>query len=455
MLRCAQHDRFGFFNTFFAAPRVSALTNRLGWKAQPSSRATRRREQEDILAFCARDVHNSRMIERRVLLSRVRQAVRTNPVVVLYGPRQCGKTTLARQVARAAGAEYFDLEDPVSQRRLSEPMLALGELRGLVVIDEVQRQPGLFPVLRVLADRKPLPARFLILGSASPELLRQSSESLAGRIALVEMSGFDLSEVGLESVRRLWWRGRFPRSFLARTEAESRSWQENFIQTFLERDVREFGVQAPPAALRRLWMMLAHYHGQIRNASEVARSMGESHTTVKRHIDILTGALMVRQLQPWHENLGKRQVKSPKVYIRDTGLLHALLGVPSFRFLEGHPKLGASWEGFVIEELLQLVGERRAYFWATQSGAELDLLLLLDGARAGVEVKYADAPGITKSMRIALDDLGLQQLFVVYPGRDAYDLDKRVTVLPLQQLRARLTPRSHRLMQMPPAPPRA
>ena len=395
------------------------------------------------------------MIERRVLLSRVRQAVRTNPVIVLYGPRQCGKTTLARQVARAAAAEYFDLEDPVSQRRLSEPMLALGELRGLVVIDEVQRQPGLFPVLRVLADRKPLPARFLILGSASPGLLRQSSESLAGRIALVEMGGFDLSEVGLESVRRLWWRGRFPRSFLAKTEAESRSWQENFIQTFLERDIREFGVQAPPAALRRLWMMLAHYHGQVWNASEVARSLGESHTTVKRHLDILTGALMVRQLQPWHENLGKRQVKSPKVYIRDTGLLHALLGVPSFRFLEGHPKLGASWEGFVIEELLQLVGERRAYFWATQSGAELDLLLLLDGARFGVEVKYADAPGVTKSMRIALDDLGLQQLFVVYPGRDAYDLDKRVTVLPLQQIRARLAPRNHRSMQMPPAPPRA
>jgi hypothetical protein len=395
------------------------------------------------------------MIERRVLLSRVRQAIRTNPVVVLYGPRQCGKTTLARQVARAAAAEYFDLEDPVSQRRLSEPMLALGELRGLVVIDEVQRQPGLFPVLRVLADRKPLPARFLILGSASPESLRQSSESLAGRIALVEMGGFDLSEVGLESVRRLWWRGRFPRSFLARTEAESRSWQENFIQTFLERDIREFGVQAPPAALRRLWMMLAHYHGQVWNASELARSLGESHTTVKRHIDILTGALMVRQLQPWHENLGKRQVKSPKVYIRDTGLLHALLGVPSFRFLEGHPKLGASWEGFVIEELLQLVSERRAYFWATQSGAELDLLLLLDGARFGVEVKYADAPGITKSMRIALADLGLRQLFVVYPGRDTYELDKRVTVLPLKQIRARLMPRNHRLTQMPPAPPRA
>jgi len=395
-----------------------------------------------IIAFCADYDHNSGMIERRVLHSQVHQAIRGSPVVVLYGPRQCGKTTLARQVADAEAAEYFDLEDPVSQRRLSEPMLALRELRGLVVIDEVQRQPGLFPILRVLADRKPLLARFLILGSASPALLRQSSESLAGRIALVEMGGFNLSEVGLKDLRRLWWRGRFPRSFLAKSEAESRSWQENFIQTFLERDIRELGVQLPAVVLRRLWMMVAHYHGQIWNASELARSLGESHTTVKRHLDILTGALMVRQLPPWHENLGKRQVKSPKIYLRDTGLLHALLGVPSFRFLEGYPKLGASWEGFVIEEILDLVGERNGYFWGTQSGAELDLLLLVGGARYGVEFKYGDAPGITKSMRIALDDLKLRHLFVVYPGRDIYALDKRVTVLPIEQIRARLVSHS-------------
>jgi predicted AAA+ superfamily ATPase len=378
------------------------------------------------------------MIQRRELNKRVRQAIRRNPVVALYGPRQCGKTTLARQVAGAGTAEYFDLEDPVSQRRLSEPMLALRDLRGLVVIDEVQRQPGLFPILRVLADRKPLPARFLILGSASPELLRQSSESLAGRIGLVEMRGFDLSEVGAKDLRRLWWRGRFPRAFLARSEAACRSWQENFTQTFLERDIRQFGVQTPPVALRRLWMMLAHYHGQIWNASELARSLGESYNTVNRHLDILTGALMVRQLQPWHANLGKRQIKSPKVYIRDTGILHSLLGVPSFRFLEGHPKLGASWEGFVIEEILSLAGERNAYFWGTQSGAELDLLLFAGGVRYGVEVKYGDAPGITKSMRIALDDLELRHLFVVYPGREAYKLDKRVTALPLEQVTTRL-----------------
>ena len=365
-------------------------------------------------------------------------------MIALYGPRQCGKTTLARQIAEAGKAEYFDLEDPVSQRRLSEPMLALRDLRGLVVIDEVQRQPGLFPILRVLADRKPLPARFLILGSASPELLRQSSESLAGRIGLVEMGGFSLSEVGAKDLRRLWWRGRFPRPFLARSEAASRSWMENFTQTFLERDIRQFGVQTPPVALRRLWMMLAHYHGQIWNASELARSLGESYNTVNRHLDILTGALMVRQLQPWHANLGKRQIKSPKVYIRDSGLLHSLLGVPSFRFLEGHPKLGASWEGFVIEEILSSVGERNAYFWGTQSGAELDLLLFAGGARYGVEIKYSDAPGITKSMHIALDDLELRHLFVVYPGHEVYELGKRVTALPLEQIRTRLGLRGHR-----------
>lgn len=377
------------------------------------------------------------MIQRHALVDQVRRALRANAVVVLYGPRQCGKTTLAREVAQAATSSYFDLENPVDQRRLSEPMLALGQLRGLVVIDEVQRQPGLFPVLRVLADRRPLRARFLILGSASPDLLRQSSESLAGRVALVEMGGFDVSEVGAEEVRRLWWRGRFPRAFLARTEAETRSWQENFIRTFLERDIREFGVSVPPVTLRRLWMMLAHYHGQIWNASELSRSLGESHTTVKRHLDILTGALVVRQLQPWHENLGKRQVKSPKIFVRDTGLLHALLGLPSLRSLEGHPKVGASWEGFVLEEILRLVGERHAYFWATQAGAELDLLLLAGDVRYGVEVKYGDAPGMTKSMRIALDDLRLRQLFVVYPGHVAYDLDKRVTVLPLEHVRTR------------------
>ncbi len=382
------------------------------------------------------------MLDRTIVERQVRRAIRTNPVTALYGPRQCGKTTLARTIAHTgahtARAEYFDLEDPVSLRRLADPMTALRPLRGLIVIDEVQRQPELFPILRVLADRQPLPARFLLLGSASPELLRQGSETLAGRIAFVEMGGFRLSEVEASALRRLWWRGGLPRSFLAPSDAAGRAWLENFIRTFLERDIREFGVQIPAATLRRLWSMLAHYHGQIWSASEISRSLGEAHTTVKRHLDILTGALMVRQLQPWHENLGKRQVKAPKVYLRDTGLLHALLGLPSFRALEGHPKLGASWEGFVLHEILAQTGDRNAYFWATQSGAELDLLLLLGGKRYGIEVKYADAPGVTKSMRIAMEDLRLDRLLVVYPGEDPYPLDEKITVIPLGRLREHL-----------------
>jgi hypothetical protein len=377
-------------------------------------------------------------LERTALLNSIRKTIRANPVTALFGPRQCGKTAAARQIAKENKAEYFDLEDPVSLRRLSEPMTALSPLRGLVVIDEVQRQPNLFPVLRVLADRKPLRARFLVLGSASPELLRQGSESLAGRIAFVEMAGFNLSEAGAPALRRLWWRGGFPRSFLAPGDDASRAWLENFIRTFLERDIREYGVDIPAATLRRLWNMLAHYHGQIWNASEISRSLGEAHTTVKRHLDLLTGTLMVRQLQPWYQNLGKRQVKSPKIYLRDTGLLHALLGVPSFRALEGHPKIGASWEGFVIEEAVRAVGERNCFFWATQSGAELDLLAMVGGEPYGVEVKYADAPGMTKSMHIALEDLGLRRLLVVYPGSESYALNEKTLVVPLDRLRSEL-----------------
>jgi uncharacterized protein len=374
------------------------------------------------------------MLKRAALIEDIRRAIKTNPVTALYGPRQCGKTAAARVIAHENGAEYFDLEDPISQRRLAEPMTALSPLRGLVVIDEVQRQPNLFPVLRVLADRRPLRARFLVLGSASPELLRQGSESLAGRIAFVEMGGFDLFEVGADALRRLWWRGGFPRAFLARSDGESRTWHENFIRTFLERDIREYGIEVPAATLRRLWNMAAHYHGQIWNASEISRALGEAHTTVKRHLDLLTGALMIRQLQPWYENLGKRQVKSPKIYLRDTGLLHTLLGIPSFPALEGHPKIGASWEGFVVEEVIRAAGERNCYFWATQSGAELDLLVTVGGERYGVEVKYADAPGMTKSMHVALEDLQLKRLLVVYPGSQAYALSERAKVIPLTEI---------------------
>ena len=337
-------------------------------------------------------------------------------------------------VAAGKKAEYFDLEDPIGRARLAEPMTALSPLRGLVIVDEVQREPKLYPILRVLADRPRTPARFLILGSASPDLVRHSSESMAGRVAFVDMAGFSLREVGEAAQRRLWLRGGFPRSFLARSENESFAWREDFIRTFLERDIGQLGIQVPPTALRRLWMMLAHYHGQIWNASEIARSLGEAHTTVKRHLDILTGAYMTRQLQPWFENVGKRQVRSPKVYIRDTGVLHALLGLRTFAALEGHPKLGASWEGFALEQAILAAGERNAYYWATQGGAELDLLLNIQGRRYGIEIKYSDAPKLGKSMAIAMSDLRLSRLYVVYPGAKRYTLSKNVEALPLNAL---------------------
>ena len=376
----------------------------------------------------------ARYVDRDDLLARLRAALQANPIVALLGPRQCGKTTLARRLIGASRAEYFDLEDPVGAARLAEPMTALAPVRGLVVVDEIQRQPALFPVLRVLADRPRTPARFLVLGSASPELMRHSLETLAGRIGFVEMGGFDLRETGIAALRRLWLRGGFPRSFIARSDSESMTWREDFVRTFLERDVAQLGVQIPSTALRRLWMMLAHYHGQVWNASEVGRSLGEAHTTVKRHLDVLTAAFMVRQLQPWFVNIGKRQVRSPKVFIRDSGIVHALLGLGNFAALEGHPKLGASWEGFVLEQAILTAGERNAYFWATQAGAELDLLLSIGSKRYGIEVKYADAPTVTKSMRVAMKDLALRRLYVVYPGTKRYPLDRGIEVLPLSEL---------------------
>ena len=378
------------------------------------------------------------LIGRPALRDRLLRRLRANPVVALIGPRQCGKTTLARAIARGRRATYLDLEDPVSLQLLAQPKTALAALDGLVVIDEVQRRPDLFPVLRVLADAARPGRRFLILGSASPELLRQGSESLAGRMAIVEMTGFDLDEVGSAALRRLWWRGGLPRSFLARSDTASVEWRHDFIRTFLERDMLQLGLRIPPPALRRLWTMIAHWHGQIWNASEIGRSLGEAHVTVKRHLDALSGALVVRQLQPWFENLGKRQVKAPKVYVRDAGLLHALLGLAAPAALDAHPKVGASWEGFVIEELIALAGERNAYYWRTQAGAELDLLLVLGGRRIGVEVKYADAPPMTRSMHVSIESLKLDRLYVVYPGAEAYALQPGVEVLPLPLARRRI-----------------
>jgi hypothetical protein len=310
-------------------------------------------------------------------------------------------------------------------------MTALAGLRGVVVIDEIQKRPDLYPVLRVLADRRPLPARFLILGSASPELLRQSSESLAGRIETVPLSGFSLAEVGPGRLDLHWRRGAFPRSFLARSEADSASWRRQFVQTFLERDLPQMGVSVPAVTLRRFWTMVAHSHGGVWSSADPARSLGMSEPTIRRYLDLLSGALVVRQLPPWHENLAKRQVKSPKVYVRDSGLLHHLLDIRTGAALLSHPKCGASWEGYVVEEVLKAVEPDEAYFWATHQGAELDLLLMVGGQRVGVEVKRADAPGLTPSMRIAMQDLRLDRLVVVYPGSRPYPLADRVFVVPV------------------------
>ncbi|KAF0109242.1 MAG: ATPase AAA [Anaerolineaceae bacterium] len=352
-------------------------------------------------------------------------------MVALIGPRQCGKTTLARQFVPPDSVNYFDLEDPVSLARLDQPMTALQDLRGLVVIDEIQRRPDLFPVLRVLSDRQPLPASFLILGSASPALLRQSSESLAGRLALIAMSGFSLAEVGQEAQPKHWLRGGFPLSFLAAIEEGSLDWRKDFVRTFLERDVPQFGFRFPAAGLFRFWSVLAHYHAQVWNAAEAARTLGVSESTARRYVDLLQDLFMVRQLQPWHANLGKRQVKTPKIYIRDSGLLHYLLGIRSEQELLLHPRSGASWEGYVIEETLKAFAPDEAWFWATHSGAELDLMMVKNGQRIGVECKRMDAPRLTPSMRIALQDLQLDHLVVLYPGSRPYPLAERIQVLPL------------------------
>ena len=371
------------------------------------------------------------MIDRKDLVHTVHLALRRSRVVALIGPRQCGKTTLAQQLLDADSPNYFDLEDPSSLSRLDEPMTALRGLKGLVVIDEVQRKPDLFTVLRVLADRRPLNARFLILGSASPELLRQSAESLAGRIETVAMSGFSIDEVGISLQDRHWIRGGFPLSFLARTEADSFAWRKNFIQTFLERDIPQLGIGTPATALLRFWTMLAHYHGQTWNAAEPARSLGVSEPTVRRYLDILSGVFMVRQLTPWHANLKKRQVKAPKIYFRDTGLLHQLLGIRSEKELLSHPKCGASWEGYVIEETIKATEPDKIYYWATHSGAEIDLVLIKNGRMLGVECKRVDAPRITPSMRIAREELNLEQIAVVYPGKKRYTMGDGVAAVPL------------------------
>lgn len=374
------------------------------------------------------------MIQRKTDSALIARALRRSNVVALLGPRQCGKTTLARQFVSPDSLNYFDLEDPQSLARLDQPDTALRPLKKIVVIDEVQRRPELFPLLRVLADRRPLPARFLILGSASPDLLKQSSETLAGRLETLPLEGFRLADLGASAQERHWLRGGFPRAYTPLREADSLAWRRQFLQTFLERDLPQLGIRIPAQALRRFWNMLAHYHGQLWNGAELARALSVDEKTVKHYLDLLTGVFMVRQLQPWHENLGKRQVKAPKVYLRDSGLLHTLLGINNRRDLEYHPKVGASWEGYAIEEVIKALRPDETYFWATYNRAELDLLLFKNGKRIGIECKRADAPALTRSMRIAMEDLKLDYLYSVYPGSKAYKLGRNIEAVPLVQL---------------------
>ncbi len=375
-------------------------------------------------------------IPRTGHLQLLRQRLADNPIVSLVGPRQTGKTTLARMLAeeRVGPVHAFDLESPSDLARLANPELVLRPLTGLVILDEIQRRPDLFPLLRVLADRPDNPARFLILGSASPALIKDGSESLAGRVAFLDVNGFSLAELGAPALAPLWWRGGFPRAYLAADDAASRQWLDDFRRMFLERDIPQLGIQVPAVTLGRFWTMVAHYHGQVLNLAELARALGSSEPTARRYIDILSGTYVVRQLPPWFANLKKRQVRAPKVYIRDAGLLHALLGIPDAVGLQSHPKLGASWEGFCIEQILSLCGERDAYFWGTHAGAELDLLLTHRGQRLGFEFKFSDRPGTTKSMRIALQDLGLDQLYVVHPGEQTFALDTAITAIALPAL---------------------
>ena len=377
----------------------------------------------------------------------VRELLRDNPVVAILGARQIGKTTLARQIlANWRGPRsFFDLEDEVDRRKLQDPGLVLRELRGLVVLDEIQQLPEVFRLLRVLADRPGRPARFLVLGSAAPDLLRQTSESLAGRIAFHDLEGLTCAELKRHSgfsLDRLWLRGGFPASYLARTAATSLKWRLDFVRTFLTRDIPALQPGVPPAQLERFWRMLAHWHGQIWNASEIGRSLGVTDTVVRRYLDLLAHSFVVRILQPWHENLAKRQVKSPKIYIADSGLAHALLGIDTADALLGHPKVGASWEGFLLAQVVQHLGARsdECYFWATHQGAELDLLVVRGSRRIGFEWKRSEAPSMTSSMRIAMQDLKLDALFVVHGGKESWPMAESVRAVSASTLLDEIEP---------------
>ncbi|MBE7495031.1 MAG: ATP-binding protein [Verrucomicrobiaceae bacterium] len=374
------------------------------------------------------------MINRKEAMSRLETALGENPVTALLGPRQCGKTTLARMLADRDGGHWFDMESTEDRAALSQPELALKKLTGLVVIDEIQRHPELFAALRPLADRRSKPARFLILGSASPDIVKGVSETLAGRVGFVDLTGFHTGEVKTDELDDLWLRGGFPRSFLANGDAASWRWRSDFIRTFLERDLPQLGIRTPAQTLRRFWTMVGHYHGQTWNAAELARALGSSEGTARNYLDILCGTYVVRRLTPWHANLGKRELSAPKVYVRDSGLLHSLLGIQTTKDLHSHPKLGASWEGYALEQVLALCGSADTYYWGTHAGAELDLLLFRGGKAYGVEFKVNDGPKMTKSLHVALTDLKLERAWIVHPGEKRYPVHEQVEALPLKEL---------------------
>lgn len=374
------------------------------------------------------------MIERQGYIDRLKKAISRSPIVALLGPRQCGKTTLARMICDHQPSTYFDLESQTDLRRLANPEMILASLQGLVVIDEIQTRADLFAALRVVVDKPENKCNFLILGSASPHIIRSVSETLAGRVEFVDMAGFDLTEVGSRGWKQLWIRGGFPRSFLAGNDQDSFAWREGFIRTFLERDIPQLGINIPAPAMRRFWTMLAHYHGQIWNASRMGSALGINDKTARSYMDILTQTYMIQQLQPWHENIRKRQVRSPKIYFRDSGLLHSLLDVRDFHAVIGHPQAGASWEGFAMEQIIRKANPSQVYYWATYSGAELDVFTIINGKRYGIEFKFSEAPDKTKSMAIAIESLKLDKLLIVYPGEKSWPIDETISVCPIERI---------------------
>ncbi len=386
------------------------------------------------------------MIKREFEANKITGLLKKYPVVGLIGARQVGKTTLSQVIARnnKGPSTLFDLENSEDIARLSDPMLALKDLKGLVVIDEVQKAPDIFQILRVLADRVRKKTKFLILGSATPELLKQSAESLAGRIIYHELEGFSLNEVGEKNIDQLWIKGYFPKSFTAKSLSDSIEWRKSFVKTYLERDLPQFGISVSSNTLRRFWNMLAHYHAQTWNASEFARSFGVADTTIRHYLDILTSTFVVRQLLPWHENISKRQIKAPKVYLNDPGILHVFLNVITKNDLLAHPKLGASWEGFILNQIIQIsrAHKEECYFWATHAGAELDLLIVRGRKRIGYEIKFTSSPKITNSMRIALDTLKINQLFVIHAGDKSYQMAEKIYAIAAKNILKEVKPLS-------------